>query len=144
MKTTLIKALLLLTLAFQWTSVRAEDKTVSYEPTVATLSGTIVEEGYGDDSSPINRGKHAWILRLDRIISLPATPGDDINIEEKNVTEVHLNLDRTKHRIDKNAFGRTAFTATGTLYHRHNGNHLRPIVMLVSDLKAASMKNEHD
>jgi hypothetical protein len=144
MKSTLIEALLLATIAFPWMSLRADDsKVVSFEPTVVTLSGTIIEEGYGDDPSPIDRGKHAWILRLDRPISVPAKPGDEIDTEEKNVTEVHLNVSHAKHPIPKDKFGRTRFTATGTLYHQHNSHHLRAIVMLVSDLKPAT-KAKHE
>jgi hypothetical protein len=117
MKLAFIKALLLATVSFQWTPLRAEDsKPVSYEPTVVTLSGTIVEEGYGDDPSPIDRGKFAWILRLERTISAPATPDDEINTEERNVKEIHLNVSHAKYPIPKDAFGKTRFTATGTLY----------------------------
>ena len=145
MKSALIKAFLLATFALHWTPLRADDsKRVSYAPSVATLTGTIVEEGYGDDSSPIDRGKHAWILRLDRPISVPAKPGDEINTEEKNVTEVHLSVDHVKHPIANGAFGRARFTVTGTLYHGHNSHHLRPIVMLVSDLKSAQTNAKYD
>jgi hypothetical protein len=145
MKSALIKALLLATVAIHWTPLRADDsKRVSYEPTVVTLSGTIVEEGYGADPSPIDRGKHAWILRLDRPIFVPAKPGDEIDTEEKNVTEVHLNVNHAKQPIPKDAFGKTRFSAMGTLYHGHTVHHLRPIVMFVSKLKPAAAKPKHD
>jgi len=141
MKSALLKALLLATIAFPWPSLAAETSNpVSYEPAVVTLSGTIFEEGYGDDPSTSDRGKRAWILRLDRPISVPAKPGDEIDIEEKNVKEVHLNVDHARYPTPKGGFGKTRFTATGALYHGHNIHHLRPIVMRVSDLKTFPAK----
>jgi hypothetical protein len=121
-----------------------EAKSVAYDPAVVTLVGTIVEEGYGDDPSPIDRGKRAWILHLDRPISVAANPSDKIDVEEENVTEVHLNVDHAKHPIPKASLGKTRYTATGTLYHAHTVHHLRPIVMLVSVLKAAPSKARRD
>src|ERR1043166_7717996 len=111
MKSAFIKALLLATIALHWTPLRAEDsKRVSYEPTVVTLIGVIVEEAFGEDASTYDRGRRVWILRLDRPISIPAKPGDEIDTEEKNVTEVHLNVNHAKHSMPKDAFGRTRFT----------------------------------
>ena len=71
---------------------------------------------------------------------MPAKPGDQIDTEEKNVMEVHLNIDPKKHQIPKNAFGKTAFAVTGTLYHAHTAHHLRLIVMLVSTIAPATTK----
>lgn len=145
MKSTIIKMLLIATAALFGTSLRADDgKQVSYGPSSATLTGTIIEEGYGDDPLPMDRGKHAWILRLDRTISVRAKPGDEVDTEEKNVTEVHLNVDHAKHPIPKDAFGKTRFTVTGVLYHAINVHHLRPIMMSVSDLKPAGANAKHD
>ncbi len=125
-----------LLVAFNGTPLRADESNqVAYEPAVVTLCGTIVKEGFGDDASPIDRGKQAWILRLDQRISVPAKSGDEINTEEKNVAEIHLNIDPAKHRIAKDAFDRTHFIVRGTLYHAHTTHHLRPIVMLVSTIK---------
>ena len=113
-----------------------ETKWVSYEPAVVTFVGIIIEETYDKEAAPMDRGKHAWILRLDHPVSVRAK--DEIDTEEKNVSEVHLNLDQSKH--PGVAFGKTRFAATGTLYHAHTGHHLRPIVMLVSELKQAGAK----
>ena len=138
MKLTLVPTLLFV-LAFCWTPLRAgEDKPVAYEPAVVTLSGTIVREGFGDDASPLDRGKPVWILHLAQPVSVSAKPGDEIDTEEKNVTEVHLNIDPAKHPIPEDAFGKTHFAATGTLYHAHTTHHLRSIVMLVSTLSSAA------
>ena len=135
------KALVFGALALCCVSVLADDKRqVAYEPSVVTLTGTIVEEGYGEDAAPIDRGKRAWILRLDQPVSVPAKAGDEIDTEEKNVTEIHLNVDHSKHPVAKAALGKTRFAATGTLYHSHTIHHLRAIVMLVSELKPAGSK----
>ena len=145
MKSPIGKALILATVAFGLTLLRADDgKWVSYDPSVVTLTGTVVEEGYGDQPSLIDRGRHAWILRLDRPVSVRTNPANEIATEEKNVTQVHLNVVHAKHPIPKGAFGKTRFTATGTLYHGHNIHHLRPIVMLVSDLRPARANAKHD
>jgi hypothetical protein len=145
MKSSIIKALVMATVAFCWAPLHAEDsKQVAYGPTVVTLTGVIIEEAFGEDASTFDRGRHVRILRLDQTISVPAKPGDEIDTEEKNVKEVHLVIDHAKHPIPKNAFGKTHFTATGTLYHAHTVHHLRPIVMLVSDLKPARTKAKHD
>ena len=145
MKSVLFKAILLTTFALPWTPLRSdESRPVPYGPSVVTLTGTIISVGYGDDPSPIDRGKHAWILCLDRPISVPAVPGDEIDVAEKNVREVHLNVDHAKYPIAKNAFGKIRFTATGTLFHGITPHHLRPIVMVVSDLKRAAAKARHD
>jgi hypothetical protein len=141
MKASVITAFYIATLALCWMPLRAEDtKQVAYEPTVVTLTGVVVEEAFGEDASIFERGKHAWILRLDQSIYVPAKPGDEIDTEEKNVKEVHLSVDYAKHPIAKTAFGKARFMATGTLYHAHTAHHLRRIVMLVSDLKPAEAK----
>ena len=138
MKRTLIPTFLFMA-AFCWTPLSAgEDKSVAYEPAVVTLNGTIAKEGFSDDASPVDRGRTVWILHLNQPVSVPAKPGDEINTEEKNVTEVHLNIDPAKHPIPEDAFGKTHFVATGTLYHAHTTHHLRPIVMLVSTLTSAA------
>jgi Domain of unknown function (DUF4431) len=145
MKLAVIKALLAATLTLQLAVLQADEaKQVSYEPAVVTLTGTIIEEGYGDDPAPIDRGKRAWILHLAEPISVPAKPGDEIDTEEKNVREVHLNLAEVKRPLPKVALGKTRFSATGTLYHAHTVHHLRPIVMMVSELKPAKTKTYHD
>ena len=142
MKSAIIKTLFMATVAFCWTPLHAGDgNQVSCEPSVVTLTGTIVEEGYGDDPSPIDRGKFAWILRLDRTVSVPAKPGDEIDTDEKNVKEIHLVVDHAKFPVSKADFGKTRFTATGTLYHAHTVHHLRPILMFVSNLKPDGAKN---
>ena len=138
MKRILIPTLLFM-VASCWTPLlhAGEDKPVAYEPAVVTLNGTIAKEGFGDDAAPVDRGRSAWILHLDHPVSVPAKPGDEINTEEKNVTEVHLNIDPAKHPLSEGAFGKTHFVVTGTLYHAHTTHHLRPIVMLVSTLTPA-------
>jgi hypothetical protein len=142
-RTAIIKAFLSATVALLCTLLRADEtRRVPYEPAVVTLSGVIVEEGYGDDASPLDRGKHAWILRLDRPIFVPAKTGDEIDIEERNVTEIHLNVKHVENPISKDAFGTTRFLATGTLYHAITTHHLRPIVMLVSNLSPIRTKAE--
>ena len=70
-------------------------------------------------------------------------PGDEIDTAEKNVTEVHLNIDPAKHPIREDAFGKTHFVVKGTIYHAHTAHHLRPIVMLVSTLTAAAPSSGH-
>ena len=140
MKSAVIKLLLVAALALHAMDLLADEaKQVAYEPAIVTLSGTIVEEGYGDDATPMDRGKRALILRLDQPISVSAKPDDEINPEEKNVREVHLML---KPPLPKIASGKTRFSATGTLFHAHTVHHLRPIVMTVSELKPAKTKGK--
>jgi len=130
-------AIMVTVVLLNWSSACADEtKWVSYEPAVVTFVGVIVEEAYDEDAAPMDRGKHAWILRLDHPVSVRAK--DEIDTEERNVSEVHLNLDQSKH--PGVTFGKTRVAATGALYHAHTGHHLRPTVMLVSELKPAGAK----
>jgi hypothetical protein len=113
-----------------------EHAAVAYAPAVTTLTGVIVEQPYDDDASPSERGKAAWILKLEAPVAVEAKAGDAIDVAESDVTEIHLNADPSKSPVSKEELGRTRFQATGTLYHAHTTHHLRPIVMLVSDLEA--------
>ena len=141
MKPTIFAALFFAVLASNTASLCAADTDwFSYMPAVSTLTGTITEESYGEDASPNDRGAKVWILHLDRPISVRATPKDEINVQELHVSEVHLNIAHRKHPIAKKQFGTVRFTAIGTLYHQFNSHHLRPIVMLGSDLKPAKAK----
>lgn len=147
MKSTLLKAIFLTSLAFHWTPLRAEAPTsVPYGPAVVSLTGTIVRAYYDDEYVP-SPGGRVLILRLDRPISVPAQTGDEVNTEEKNVREVQLNpvhFDLRQHPIAKHEFGRIRFTATGELYHGISAGHLRAIVMSVSDLQRAPAKAKRD
>jgi hypothetical protein len=141
MRSALIQVLVFVAFVVGVSPLAAEERgQVSYEPSVVTLVGTITEEKYDEDAAPIDRGKKAWILRLEQPISVPAKPGDEINVEEKNVTEVHLNVDRNKHPVPKGTFGKTRFAVTGTLYHSHTIHHVRAIVMMVTELKPSGDK----
>jgi len=141
MKPTILAALLFDVFAFTSAPVRGTDAAwFSYMPAVSTLTGTITEEAYGEDASTYDRGKRVWILHLDRPISVRANPKDELNVQELNVSEVHLNIAHRKHPIARKQFGTVRFAATGTLYHQFNSHHLRAIVMLGSDLKPAKTK----
>src|SRR5205823_5971598 len=113
----------------------AEAEWVSYEPEVVSLTGKIVETKVsGEGVAPTDRGKTVWILHLDHPISVHGKPGDDIDMEEKNVTEVHLALQKPSN-LTKKDFAKVM--ARGTLFHAHTWHHQRPIVMLVTELKPA-------
>lgn len=142
MKSPLIKTILLVAaLAALWSPLRAEDGPLSYTPAVVTLTGTIFQESYGDDPpSPRYRGHQAWILRLERPIALRGVPGDKLDVDAANIKEVALNVDHTKYPIAKNAFKKTRFVVTGTLYQPGTTNFLRSVVLYVSDMQSASHK----
>lgn len=141
MKPAFIKAILVATFASYWASLYAEEpRQLSYAPAVVTLAGTILEESYGDDPpSPRYRGHKAWILRLEKPISIRGIPGDPLTTEAKDVEEVHLNVDHAKQPIPKDAFSMTHFVATGVLYQPGTANFRRPIVLLVSSLEVAKV-----
>jgi acetyl esterase/lipase len=131
---------LLVAVTFGSPSLWAEnERRAAYEPAIETLAGTIVEERLSEDEDtpPLDRGKVVWILRLDRPVFVPGKAGDEIDVEEKSVTEIHLNVEHAKFPIAKEAFGKKRFVTTGTLYHAHTAHHQRAIVMMVSDLKPA-------
>ena len=140
MKLLFIRVILLLAaVASFWSRLHAEDPSLSYTPVVVTLKGTIFQESYGDDPpSSRYRGYHAWILRLERPISIRGVAGDEFNVDATNVKEVALNVDHAKHAIPKSAFNKTRFVATGTLYQPGTTAFLRPIVLSVSTLQPAS------
>jgi hypothetical protein len=137
-KSAFIKTILLATLATCSASLHAKDRSrLSYSPAVVTLTGTVFEESYGDDPpSERYRGYHAWILRLERPISIRGIPGDPLTPEARNVKEVQLNVDHATHPIRKRAFGKTRFVATGELYQPGTSFFLRPVVLAVTTLKA--------
>lgn len=142
MKLFLFKIFLLLTaLASLRFPLHAEDASLSYAPAVVTLTGTIFQESYGDDPpSPRYHGHQAWILHLERPISLRGVPGDRLNFDATDIKEVALNVDHAKHPISDKAFKKTRFVVVGTLYQPGTTNFLRPIVMSVSRLQPAGHK----
>ncbi len=101
-----------------------------YDPVPATLTGTISKVDYAEDAAPADQGHGAWILRLDHTITVNPKAGNELDVLERNVSEVQLT--GTNGLVDHAALEKGSVTFHGTLFHAANSHHLRPVLMRAS------------
>jgi hypothetical protein len=121
---------LILTLAGAIAARAAESTQFFYEPVPAALTGTLSKVDYGDEAAPSDKGHSVWILRLDRKITVNPKAGSELDVLERDVSEVQLTAD--DELMNHAALEKGSVTFYGTLSHAANTHHLRPVLMRVS------------
>src|ERR1035437_11082386 len=107
-----------------------------YEPVPSTLTGTLSKVDYGEDAAPTDQGHSAWILRLDHTITVNPKDGSELDVLERDVSEVQLMAD--DGLVNHAALEKGSVTFYGTLLHAANTHHLRPVLMRVSAYQAVA------
>lgn len=111
--------------------VRAEEsRQFFYDPVPSTLTGTVSKVANGDGAAPVDKGRSAWILRLDQAITVNPKDGSETDVLESNVSEVQLSGDESL--IDHAALEKGSVTLYGKLAHAVTTRHLRSVLMQVS------------
>jgi hypothetical protein len=91
---------------------------------------------YGEDAAPSDRGHSVGILRLDRTITVNPKDGSELDVLERDVSEVQLMAD--EGLVNHAALEKSSVTFYGTLFHAASTHHLRPILMRVSAYHAVA------
>lgn len=113
---------------------------LSYETDGVTLLGTVVRKTFPGPPNfeSVEKGdapEEAWILHLSKPICVDADPENEMDVAERDVTDVQLALDGDLFsKIETLKGGRVLLT--GTLFHAHTGHHRTSVLMSVSDVKA--------
>ena len=105
----------------------------AYEPAVTTVTGKLERRTYpgppnyesvqaGDDAET------GLYLHLASPVCINATPGDEINREQRDVLVIQLNLDAEQYAALRPLLGKT-ITLRGTLYAAHTAHHHAPSVL---------------
>jgi hypothetical protein len=114
-------------------------KTVHYEPARVRLVGQVRRQVF---PGPPNfrsvalgdRPEPAWVLHLERPVSVVAAPGDLFNQSERNVRQMQLVLTTEPLRKLAPLVNRRV-RATGSLFHGHTAHHHTPVLLVVTDLR---------
>lgn len=105
--------------------IPAEEAAYHYEPEKVTLSGTLIEKmfygppGYGEDPEH-DAKEQAYIIQLERPISVLPAEGDAMNERHDNVSEVQV-INMT--RIPLESMLKKKVMAKGTLFSAETGHH---------------------
>ena len=109
---------------------------LDYEPAVVSLSGTLAREVYpgrpnyesiadGDEPEAI------WVLKLD--VPICINDAGFMAPAETNVTEIQLVLSSEQYEGHSDKMG-GHITASGSLFHGHNGHHHKTLLLNTSTL----------
>jgi hypothetical protein len=114
---------------------------LSYEPTVVTLTGTLVRETFPGppNYSSISQADEAetyWLI----VLGAPVCVSEDraepaLNPRQNAVNKVQLVLQRQQYEQNRTLLGREVI-ATGTLFGEHTGHHHTPALLTVRTLEA--------
>ena len=127
---------LLLSLAAGIAARAADSTQFFYDPVPSTLTGILSKVDYGKDAAPADQGHSAWILRLDRTITVNPKDGSELDVLARDVSEVQLMAD--DGLVNHAALEKGSVTFYGTLFHGANTHHLRPVLMRVSAYEAVA------
>ena len=106
---------------------------LSYEPSVARLSGTLViDDHYGPpnfgETPDIDRVEKTLMLRLDQAVVVRARPGDALNVDTFDDVD-RVQLISTEIKLS-DQIGRHV-TLEGTLFEKENGEHVTDVLLSV-------------
>ena len=107
----------------------------SYEPAVVSLHGTLVQKR-GEE--PNGKMITFTALKLDRPITVQGTPGDDMDVTESDIRELHIiAVDRKVEAQIRRLKGRRVLI-TGGLMHSHTGHHHTTVLVLPKSVQSES------
>jgi len=113
---------------------------LSYEPTVVTLSGTLVRKtfpGPPDYESVKNGDKPetSWFLELPASLCVNEDPTQpDLNPKRSGVHEIQLILEPKQYQQHKDIVG-SVVNASGTLVGEHTAHHHTSVLLIVHTLR---------
>ena len=104
---------------------------IQYEPVVVELSGTVHQ---GKFQHPNGQWVHYSFIKLKVPVEIRADQENEINCDETDISEIQLysNSERIGRTLKAKA-GRCVIV-TGTVFHEHTAWHIRPLVMIVSQV----------
>ncbi|MFD0892557.1 DUF4431 domain-containing protein [Luteolibacter ambystomatis] len=111
---------------------------LNYDPAVSTLKGTLKRVKFEDDDMPALKGTSAWVLRLDKPVSLKASTDNTADAAETNVKDVQLVIDsKIAKEADLARFvaAKTPLVVSGKLFHGHTAHHVTRVLMTINALK---------
>ena len=107
------------------------DQVIQYEPIVVELSGTVHQ---GKFQHPNGQWVHYSFIKLKVPVGIKADQENEINCDESDISEIQLYSNSEKiGRTLKAKAGRSVIV-TGTVFHEHTAWHIRPLVMIVSQV----------
>jgi len=114
----------------------AAGQCLEYEPTIVTLTGTVVRETHPgpphfEDVSKGDRPETIWVLRLDTPICMRA--GDELNVPENEIKEIQLVLTSEQYEQYRHFVG-SRVKATGSLYHSNTGHHHKSLLLKTREI----------
>jgi hypothetical protein len=123
--------LLLLTLA---AAARA-DQVLQYEPAVVEVSGTITK---GKEQHPNGSWFDFQLIKLDQPASIKGDDSkDSIDVSEPHITEIQAYSNDAAIRKKISQLTGKEAVLKGTLFHSHTAWHVRDLVMMVTEVRAA-------
>ena len=115
----------------------ASAQCLKYEPTIVSVSGTIVRRTYPGppNYSSIKDGdepERYWIIRPNKAICV--SRADDLYPAELHQNEIQLVLDGSQYKKYRRMLGRKV-TAMGTLFHSNTGHHHKKLLLTVNKIQ---------
>jgi len=110
----------------------------NYDPAVSTLRGTLKRVKFENDDMPALKGTSAWVLLLDRPISLKASADNPVDEAEANVKDIQLVIDgkiAKEADLAKFVAAKTPLVVSGKLFHAHTVHHMTKVLMTLDALK---------
>ena len=117
---------------------------VSYEPATVTLTGKISRRVFPGPPNyeSVKKGdapEVAWLLRLERPVSVKAKQGDEFNQTRRNVRDLQLALGPDDFKRYRSLLGKRV-AVSGQLFGAHTGHHHTAVLLQVKSLKTADRK----
>jgi hypothetical protein len=132
--------IILLFIALAGSAIAAE--CLKYEPSNATLCGTIIETTYPgppnyESVKDGDRPEIYWVLHLDVPICTRGEADNELNASEENIKEVQLVLKEKQYNLYKDLVG-TKVCVFGSLFHAISGHHHTIVLLTVKEIKKAA------
>lgn len=118
----------------------ASETTYFFEPNISTLEGTLVTKtfygppGYGENPDTDTK-ETAYILELNKDISVLAQAKDAINTSQSGIKEIQIvPADEKKHE-ELQAYVDKTIRVQGTLFSAHTGHHHSDILLTLDKIE---------
>ena len=113
---------------------------LQYEPAHVALRGVIRRVTFPGPPNyeSVARGDAAetcWLLELDRVACMDATPNDEINAAQSNIRRVQLVLDGEHDYSQYRQLVGEHVEAMGYLFAGHTGHHHTEVLLTVRELR---------
>jgi hypothetical protein len=122
---------------------KPQSECLSYEPSVVTLSGTLVRKTFPgppnyESVKKGDRPETSWFLDLPESVCVNESKTEpDLNPKQSGIHEIQLVLKPEQYQQHKGMVGMKVL-ATGTLFGEHTGHHHTPVLLTVRTLDEPS------